>query len=106
MLNAPKQKSNTYILKKLLKPVIAGVSTCCNLKKKLEVKITLVHWSNVTYIQGNSFFVRWLTYHISDVQDLSGHGLLVVGWSRRKPQLLECLIYQFLRTTLVCKSMV
>lgn len=26
-----------------------------------------------------------LTYHISDVQDFSGHGLFVVGWSWSKP---------------------
>ena len=36
------------------------------------------------------------THHIGDVQDLSGHGLFVVGWSRSEPQFLECLIHQFL----------
>lgn len=46
------------------------------------------------------------THHISDVQDLSGHGLFVVGWSWSKPQLLECLIHQFLKGTQVCVLLV
>lgn len=49
----------------------------------------------------NTFHERHklVTYHISDVQDLPGHGLFVMGWSWSEPQLLECLIHQFLKGT-------
>lgn len=43
--------------------------------------------------------VSW-THNISDVEDLSRHGLFVMGWSWSEPQLLECLIHQFLWMTM------
>ena len=40
--------------------------------------------------------VEGRTHHIGNVEDFPGHGFLIVGWGWRKPQLLECLVYQFL----------
>lgn len=36
------------------------------------------------------------SHHIRDVEDFPGHGFLVVRWRGSKPQLLECLVHQFL----------